>query len=615
MFIIKRILRRVDYLAPSIGLYYNGSSTHYSKASELISLISGLITVLSIIYYIRPFIKKKNPSVVMNEKFLYDAGTLPINPSNIVHSLSLTKKNRYNYDPFDFTAFTVIGLEDENNIVQFGQYSEDILDYNHWVYGLCDANIDYKSLDDIMENYEFEDMYLDIDEENRLTMTKEKIKEIFKSIINTHACIKKYYDRSQGKYFDVNERNFKWPSIKHGYLNQNGSPYRIIVQSCNQEILELIKGKNYYCKNEEELANYINNGLIIELNFVDNYIDLDNYDEPVKSFIDEYSFEVSNDFYYSNTLYFSPLEVKTTKGVLINHSSNKKLYDLTDNEETIHPKINSSSLYSSFIFELDNIQKKYQRKYINLIDVFSRIGGLSRIIKFIAKLIIKYYNQYIVLYDTKRLISSLYIDEEEKEKYKLVKRNITLNKNIEMTDINKDNSYEKIKTNNNNNIISNFNNNILDDNTINANNVVNNINNTTNNINNINNNHTYNNTNINNIINDIDNNLPPPDNQENINESLKNMSQKAENKVENNIEEESVFTEENKKMSYCSYVCFKLSCKKKYQHYKIYDKFRTKILSEEEIIKNYIITYNLYKANKSLINNKIYSVKEILEKQ
>ena len=57
-------------------------------------------------------------------------------PDSVKLYKDVLKKNRYNYDPFDFTAFTVIGLEDENNIVQFGQYSEDILDYNHWVYGL-----------------------------------------------------------------------------------------------------------------------------------------------------------------------------------------------------------------------------------------------------------------------------------------------------------------------------------------------------------------------------------------------------------------------------------------------------------------------------------------------
>ena len=67
--IFRIILRRIDYLAPSIGLYYNGSSKHYSKTSHIVSLISVILMALSIIYFIRPFVLKKNPSTVVNEEF------------------------------------------------------------------------------------------------------------------------------------------------------------------------------------------------------------------------------------------------------------------------------------------------------------------------------------------------------------------------------------------------------------------------------------------------------------------------------------------------------------------------------------------------------------------
>ena len=51
---------------------------------------------------------------------------------------------------------------------------------------------------------------------------------------------------------------------------------------------------------------------------------------------------------------------------------------------------------------------------------------------------------------------------------------------------------------------------------------------------------------------------------------------------------------------------------KKYQLYKIYDKFRTKIYSEEQVNKIHIMTYNLSKVNNDLATKSISSLKEII---
>ena len=93
----------------------------------------------------------------------------------------------------------------------------------------------------------------------------------------------------------------------------------------------------------------------------------------------------------------------------------------------------------------------------------------------------------------------------------------------------------------------------------------------------------------------------------------KNNDEKSNKKSENSEETSSYFVEKNKQFSYCSFVAHKLTCKKKYKFYKIYDKFRTNILSEEQFIKNHIITYNLSKKENISLERKIYSLKEIIE--
>ena len=110
--IFRSILKRVDYLAPTIGLYYNGSSKHYSKVSHTISLISVILMALSIIYFIRPFFSRKNPSIVTNEELINEEDPLDLNPSNFFHLVHVINfENIFFW--FDFFSFRVIGIQED----------------------------------------------------------------------------------------------------------------------------------------------------------------------------------------------------------------------------------------------------------------------------------------------------------------------------------------------------------------------------------------------------------------------------------------------------------------------------------------------------------------------
>ena len=57
--------------------------------------------------------------------------------------------------------------------------------------------------------------------------------------------------------------------------------------------------------------------------------------------------------------------------------------------------------FMDLFIPIKQFRKTYERKYINLLDVFARIGGFSKIVKTIAKFLVKYYNQYKILLDAK----------------------------------------------------------------------------------------------------------------------------------------------------------------------------------------------------------------------
>ena len=296
--IFRSILRRIDYLAPSIGLYYNGSSKHYSKTSHVISLISVIIMALSIIYFIRPFLLKKNPSTVVNEELLEEADPIDINPSSFFHLVHVVDMNNPFAD-FDLNSFRVIGME--TNLLSYKE-DNDLKSMNHWVYGLCDPNTDFAVIKD-------------------LEIYKE---ESSQNILNKAVCIKKYFSTDNQEYYDINTNGFRWPSIKGGVLNSNNVEYTIIIEKCQQDTLELIMGEGNTCNSDSEISDKIDDGLYAILSFVDYYIDLDNYDDPEKKYLTDIYDDMQKEFYIKNEVTLSHLTVKTTKGILFNRSKKKK---------------------------------------------------------------------------------------------------------------------------------------------------------------------------------------------------------------------------------------------------------------------------------------------------
>ena len=79
---------------------------------------------------------------------------------------------------------------------------------------------------------------------------------------------------------------------------------------------------------------------------------------------------------------------------------------------------------------------------------------------------------------------------------------------------------------------------------------------------------------------------------------------------ENENDTESVFNDKNKEFHFCSFLIHKLTFYKKFKKYQIYSNFRKKIISEEQLIKNHIITYNLINATN--LNKQICSLKEMI---
>jgi len=373
-------IKKLDYLSPTITFHYKGYLSHTSIISGIISIISIFLIIIQIGYYCFYIMKRKGLNAFYFNSFLEDTGIFPFNASSLFHFISLGESGKdYWNEGVNFTKYRILGFETYSVY-----YSDDknLSKYNHWLYGLCNNNSDTEGIGYLI-NYNY---------------------------FEQSACIRKYFDSKEQKYYDTDHPKFRWPIIGHGTFNKNNIFYNIIVESCKEDTLNLILGEGYNCINDS----------LIELNtvyfyFINHYIDLLNYKNPNTKFLFRVETGVHKDEFYINNLNFIPSMIETHNGLIFDHIEEEKTYIFERNDVARQMKFKKEEdLFISYYFWLKNTVNYYQRNYIQIQDVISSIGGFNHVVIFISMYINSFYNKYIVLKDTESLLFSSIHSEKKK---------------------------------------------------------------------------------------------------------------------------------------------------------------------------------------------------------
>ena len=210
----------------------------------------------------------------------------------------------------------------------------------------------------------------------------------------------------------------------------------------------------------------------------------------------------------------------------------------------------------------------YERTYKKIQDIISSIGGVNQVINIIAFYINYYYHNYILLFDTKKLLFSS-IKMEKNHHKNISNENKLIKKKIkDLEKVKSDNEYKKRNYDRNK-----FNENIK--------------------------NKKNNNKNEKDFSKNIDNNI------------IKNNTDIDIKKL-NEIEKNKYIINKNKKKentNFFNYIIYNYYCCKKNNPFKVYNDFRIKIISEEHLIKNHLNIYNLLRITEKKRNYKRYSYK------
>ena len=371
-------LKKIDFLSPPISLYYRGFPSHSSSVSGILTIIGfALILSFSIYQLTHLFNRDKEiPKFTTFTYFIEDAGTITLDTSSLFHFLSLEDFNNKGVEGFDFSYFNVIGID---NYITNYEIDKNITHYNHWLYWFCNEN-DIKGIENIT-THEF---------------------------LTESACIKKYFDSKIQKYYDKSDPNFKWPSLSHGTFHPGNTIYSIIVKSCEKYILNNIfnNNLNYNDINELDFSSKA-----IHLNFIEQYIDVSKYKNP----IGKYFFRIENKFdkdnYSVNHLNFNPSIIKSNNGYIFEDvvSKNSFFFDKDD----VFTYERKEEIFMAYSFYLNNRIRFYERTYQTVQEVLSIIGGISNFITIIFTIINDFINSYFILIDFNYLLGlfSITIDD------------------------------------------------------------------------------------------------------------------------------------------------------------------------------------------------------------
>ena len=618
-------IRKLDFLSPPITLYYKGEDSHSSIFSGILTIIVYSICLTFGIVYAIQFFNKENPQVCYYNRYIEDAGEFPVNSSSMFNFLQILDTVKNVPNSVDFDLLTIIGLEETVDIYQ---KNNTLTEYNHWIYGKCNNSSDTQGINDLIKFDKFTES----------------------------ACIRKYYNKNENKYYNTDEKGFRWPNILHGCSHPNRTFYGIIVEKCRNTTLKLLSdGK--YCKPKEDIKKYIRSNSI-NFQLIDQFTDILNYTTPYRKYFYSISNGLFEESYTTNHLNLNPTKLISDEGTFF-VSKKETLSYFFDLNEKVTASSGDSGIYVAFYFWMQNRMQYYERVYEKVQDVLSDVGGLCSIVLTIAELINFLVSKYINLFDTQNYLNEI----ENTNIYDsnilrlnmnndLFRINDKRNMNILFPPKNNISQYEQNDNNFNKNINNNININI-------SNNNINN-NNDSSNITKLNNEEIdiYNNKQIkkikikkkkkktNNIglkdIINLNNNFQNNESQLNNNNtrktgysvSIKNsrnimfrekndsqsndnlninniniINNKIINKEKNNIEtHESKDKKAKNKMNFIQYLIYLISFTKCHSNLKLYSDFRIKMISEENLILSNLNINKIiekYKKENSFINQEL----------
>ena len=211
-----------------------------------------------------------------------------------------------------------------------------------------------------------------------------------------------YYNSEEKKYYSKGENGFIYPYLAHGTAQKNNIFLHTTIQKCtNDSIINKIFGD---CPSQNEIDEYSTKIVAIFLYFVDNQVDPTNYRNPIQQYMHSVTAGMGTvNSFEENCIFYSPLKVKTKYNSIL--EKNNDLESLFFDTSTKLSSFNNENYfkYTRFTHFVQNNIQIYERRYNDILEILSDIGGILQCMFNIFYWINYVYNKYIIISDTNNL--------------------------------------------------------------------------------------------------------------------------------------------------------------------------------------------------------------------
>ena len=405
-------INKIDFLSPPITLFHLEKRTHTSKISGFLVILMITIISLYIGYLLYDLVTHRKLTSIFHKKFEYEAGYYSFNSSSIFHFIQIFSPEDGGYfDKFDTKYIRAYTTYVRSN---FSYGNLDL--YDHWVFDSCRENIDNKNV----ESY------------------------LFKNVENftNGVCIRHYYNSSERKYYSLEDKGFQWPHLEHGIAQRSNIYLTTLVQKCsNDSIINNLFGP---CPPQKDIDNYLSKYFGVYLYFTDTQVDPTNYTKPTQKYLQVISTGIGTpQSFVESYIHFSPLIIRTRIGSLFETKADINSFYFDFNRKGSANNNEKYFTITKYYHLMQNNVQIYERKYNNIFDVFSEIGGVIQFIFYVFYWTNYAYNKYIIAYDTNALFFSI------RDKHSFSRQNtIHLKKNdIKLLNLKSNNDRNMIKSN------------------------------------------------------------------------------------------------------------------------------------------------------------------------
>jgi hypothetical protein len=197
------------------------------------------------------------------------------------------------------------------------------------------------------------------------------------------------------------------------------------IQKCtNDSIINELFGN---CPSQKEIDEYLSHYLALYLYFTDIKIDPTNYKKPTQKYLQSIATRIgTNETFIENYIHYSPLKIITNEGSLFGSTYEMKSFYFDFNLKNSKNNNQKNFTITKYYHLMQNNVQIYERRYNNIFDLLSEIGGIIQSVFYVFYWLNYIYNKFIIAYDT----NSLFFHVKDNQFKELdVKKNLNNNDN------------------------------------------------------------------------------------------------------------------------------------------------------------------------------------------